>query len=453
MPVFLGNRHYFYNSTWIHKMNTQKLLLIFLYFTISSFSYSQNAKSELHKKLLTLPEISVKVLVTDSNFSETYEIFLTQPVDHLNPNNGPKFAQRIYLRHADFNKPMIFNNEGYATNSKRRTELAKILKCNEMFVEHRYFGESKPESSVGWKYLSTSQAAADHKRIVDLFKTIYSGKWVSTGISKGGQTSIYFKYYYPNAVDVWVPYVAPLNLEREDKRIITFLDNVGTEKCRAKITSFQRAVLKNKYEIIPLLKKRMEEKKYVFNLGLEKTLEYAVYEYLFSFWQWEKSSCDNIPDSTNSSEELFKHLYTTASLSYFDSTKIRNNLPFYYQAYTEQGYYGYKTQKFTDLISPYADNYLSSDFFAPNDVELKFNNELMVNINKFIQSDGNNMLYIYGENDTWSATAVDIGKNTNAIKMVKKDGSHKTRINSFEGEQKEKIYSTLEKWLDIKIER
>ncbi len=63
------------------------------------------------------------------------------------------------------------------------------------------------------------------------------------------------------------------------------------------------------------------------------------------------------------------------------------------------------------------------------------------------------MLYIYGENDTWSASAVDIGSNTNAVKMVKKDGTHRTRINSFEGEEKEKIYSTLEKWLDVKIDR
>ena len=63
------------------------------------------------------------------------------------------------------------------------------------------------------------------------------------------------------------------------------------------------------------------------------------------------------------------------------------------------------------------------------------------------------MLYIYGENDTWSATAVDIGEKTNAGKMIKEGGNHRTRISSFDGEEKEKIYSTLEKWLDIEIER
>lgn len=428
-----------------------QLIILFLLFTIS-----YNAKdidSELYSILGTLPGVTIKIIESDDHFSEAFEIFITQPVDHLNPNNEPKFAQRIYLRHVDPTLPMIFNNEGYGTNSIRRTELAKILKCNEMFVEHRYFGESKPDSNLGWKYLTTAQAAADHKKIVDLFKIIYKGKWVSTGISKGGQTSIFFKYYYPNAVDVWVPYVAPLNLEREDKRIFSFLDNVGTEECRAKITNFQRAVLKNKEEIIPLLKEKMIEKNYTFELGLEKTLELAVYEYSFAFWQWGNLDCSEIPDPTEIPEELFKHMYTASSFSYFDSKKIIKYLPFYYQAYTELGYYGYQTHLFSDLINPTEDNYVSSIFFAPKNVELNFDEELMVNMNNFIRANGNNMLYIYGENDTWSASAVEIGKTTNAVKMVKKDGSHRTRIKTFEGEEKEKIYLTLEKWLDVKIER
>lgn len=436
-------------------MKNKLYYLNFIFGLICSVAlFAQEKKdSVLHKKLLALPDISVRVIETDSNFSEAFEIFLTQPLDHLNPNNGPKFTQRIYLRHIDYNKPMVMNNEGYATNSRRRTELAKILKCNEMFIEHRYFGVSKPDSSIGWEYLTTAQAAADHKRVVDLFKSIYKGKWVSTGISKGGQTTIFFKYYYPDAVDVWVPYVAPLNLEQEDKRIFTFLKNVGTQECRNKIIDFQRAVLENRDEILPLLKKHVEEKEYNFELGLSKTLEYNVFEYSFAFWQWGYSSCDDIPEPTVSVDSLFNHLITVSSFDYFDSLSSSYYEPFYYQAYNEIGYYGYETEDFSDLLVDVNDDIASSIFFAPENVNLDFNESLMFNINQFIRSNGNNMLYIYGENDTWSATAVDIGETTNAVKMVKEGGNHRTRISSFVSEEKEKIYSTLEKWLDTKIER
>ena len=428
------------------------ILQIFVILVITTILQAQEEISALHKKLLSIPNISVKSIETDSNFAEAFEIFITQPVDHLNPNNGPKFTQRVYLRHADFSLPMVMETDGYAISSTRRSELTKILKCNELFVEHRYFGESQPDS-LDWKYLTTAQSAADHNKIVEIFKTLYTGKWVNTGISKGGQTTIFFKYYYPEAVDVWVPYVAPLNLEQEDKRIHTFLETVGTDECRTKIINFQRALLENKKQILPLLENRMKEKEYTFDLGVEKTFELAVLEYSFAFWQWGKLSCDDIPNADVEPDSLFKHLYTTSSFNYFDSKSMKYFQPFFYQAYTEIGYYDYETADFSDLLFKIQDDNASNIYFAPQDVDLHFNESLMHNINKFIHEHGNNMLYIYGENDTWSATAVEIGDKTNAVKMVKKGGAHRTRIKSFEGAEKEKIYSTLEKWLDVKIDR
>ncbi len=428
------------------------ILQIFAILFITTILEAQEEISALHKKLLSIPNITVKSIESDSKFTEAYEIFITQPVDHLNPNNGPKFTQQIFLHHVDFMKPMVMETDGYAVTSRRKTELAKILNCNEIIVEHRYFDESTPDS-VDWKYLNTAQAAADHKRIVDLFKTIYTGKWISTGISKGGQTTIFFKYYYPDAVDVWVPYVAPLNLEQEDRRINEFLDNVGTDECREKIKKYQRALLENREEILPLFEDRMNEKGYRFNLGLDKTFELAVLEYSFAFWQWGKLSCEDIPEPTSSAEELFKPLYTASSFNYFDSTSMIYYQPFFYQAYTEIGYYNYATEDFSDLLTEIKDEYQSNISFAPQNIELNFNKSLMNNINKYIQENGNNMLYIYGGNDTWSSTAVEIGSKTNAVKMVKKGGNHRTRINSFDGEEKELIFSTLEKWLDVKIDR
>ena len=78
---------------------------------------------------------------------------------------------------------------------------------------------------------------------VQLFEIIYRGKWVSTGISKGGATTIYYRYFYPDDVDVSVPYVAPVNRELEDQRLYSFLETIGSDECREKIRSFQIRVL------------------------------------------------------------------------------------------------------------------------------------------------------------------------------------------------------------------
>ena len=101
-------------------------------------------------------------------------------------------------------------------------------------MEHRYFGESMPDS-LNYNYLNLKQATADLHHIRQLFGQIYTGKWVSTGVSKGGATTIFYRYFYPEDVDASVPYVAPVNREQEDQRLYRFLDTIGTDQCREKI--------------------------------------------------------------------------------------------------------------------------------------------------------------------------------------------------------------------------
>jgi hypothetical protein len=89
----------------------------------------------------------------------------------------------------------------------------------------------------------------------------------------------------------------------------------------------------------------------------------------------------------------------------------------------------------------------------PEGVKEEFNPQLMQNINEWLQKEGDYMLYIYGEDDPWSATSVVPSDSTNAVKMVNPGGSHRTRIKSFPGEMKDSIYDVLETWLDLKIQK
>ncbi len=115
------------------------------------------------------------------------------------------------------------------------------------------------------------------------------------------------------------------------------------------------------------------------------------------------------------------------------------------------GYYGYNITDFKDLLKEVKEP--TSKIFLPKDNNLVFDCPLMHDINKWVQKHGNNMLFIYGGNDTWTATAVQLTGETNAVKMVKDGGAHRTRIRSFDEKEKEIIYSTLEEWLGIEISR
>ncbi|MBI9072520.1 MAG: hypothetical protein JEY94_13040 [Melioribacteraceae bacterium] len=423
------------------------MLLIYLLF-ISSFVL---AGSDLLEKLQAIPNIEIIEIDTANHFTEAYQIMFEQPVNHLRPN-GAKFKQRIFLSHTDFDSPVVMVTEGYQANKNRHSEVTRILKSNELIVEHRYFGESAPDM-IYWKYLSVEQAAADHHRIIETFKQIYEGKWITTGVSKGGQTTLFHRAYYPNDVDVSIPYVAPLNFEQEERKIHTFLENVGTKETRDKILEFQKCVLKNRDKIMPYFQKYCNDKNYTFKYDLDMILEYSVFEYSFAYWQWGLVGPENIPNSDSSPEKLNDHLVTVSDPSFFDTKGMEDLSPFMYQAYTEIGFYGYDTTPFEGLLKYVDSDFATMEIFAPALGKLMFDPEPMRYVENYLKNSSNNFLYIYGENDTWSATAVDIGDKTNAVKMVKKDGSHRTRIRSFEGGEKEKIYSTLENWLDMEIER
>ncbi|GMU99465.1 MAG: S28 family serine protease [Ignavibacteria bacterium] len=427
----------------IIKLSVTVLGIVLLCF---SLLYSQN---DLKKNLESLPGIlNVEIIQPDSEYNEAYKIFIEQPIDHNHPE-GEKFRQKFYLSHKDVSLPMVIELDGYNIDYNRENELSSILKCNKIVVEHRYFGESKPDS-LDWNYLTIEQAANDHHKIIETLKKIYDKQWITTGISKGGQTTYIHKYYFPDDADASVCYVAPLNLAPEDPRIYHFLDNVGTKECRDKMVAFQREVLKREDELIPMFIEDTKMSGYNYSIGdYEFIFEYVVLEYGFAFWQWQYTKCSQIPDTTASNDDLFEHLKTGSSFSYFSDQEIESNLPFIYQAYTQMGYYGYDISNFKDLLKEVKEP--TSRIFLPDYMKPVYDCCIMQEINTWIQKHGNNMIFIYGEIDSWSATAVELTGETNAIKMVKPGGNHRTRIKSFNEKDQEYIINTIEDWIGYEV--
>jgi hypothetical protein len=423
------------------------LLLLFFFITTVVFTQTE---SELLKQLKSYKEIAeVKPIKVDTTYKEGFEIMFKQPLDHKNSKAG-EFTQRIYLSHSDLSKPTVLVTEGYAANRNYKSEPARIIDANQIIVEHRYFGKSVP-ANADWKYLNIEQAANDHHRIVQLFKKIYKGKWINTGVSKGGQTTLYHRYFFPDDVDVSIPYVAPINIAQEDPRIYMFLNSVGTDECRKKIKDFQRAFLSKRDEVRTLLMNDAEHQNIRFAWDYDFVLEYMTLEYSFAFWQWGNTKCEDIPLPDANAETLYKHMVASNPLYFFTEQAMKDFGPFYFQAYNEIGYYGYDLLPFKDLLTEIKDG--SNIMLVPENAKVEYNCEPIQKINTWLQKKANNILYIYGGNDTWSATSVQLLGENNSIKMVKKGGSHGTNIRSFQGEEKELIYSTLEKWLGISLIR
>jgi hypothetical protein len=422
--------------------------IAFLSFTIFSVAQVTELQSQLEK----LPEvISVKKIDNHPFFNETYEIMVEQLLDHKNPSAG-KFAQRVFL--SDYNKysPVVFVTEGYKADYAERSsyinELSEILQANQLVVEHRYFGKSQPDIK-NWDYLTIENACADLNRVQRIFKRIYNfnNKWIATGISKGGQNTIAYKAFYPDAADAWIPYVAPVTFAVEDKRMEQFIPQIGTPECREKIKDFQLTILKNRDIIQPMLDSFIVAAQFSFAIPNSAVLDYCVLEYSFAFWQWE-NNCAEIPSDTVSPYALFKHLVKVSGPDYFALEKVEPIKAFFIQAVKEFGYYGYDTKPFSPYLTIQSAKGYLPEVFLKGEPSFKFNKKTSKFIEKAIQKGGENMILIYGENDPWTAGGIVPKKSSKAVRFVQPNAAHRARINSMSYAQRAELYMLLESILE-----
>ena len=97
-----------------------------LFFVITIHSQNnETPNSELYLWLKSLKDIEVNPIKADNIFTEAYEVFITQPIDHNNPE-GPKFKEQLFLSHVAKDKPMVIELDGYAVNN-RTDELSRLL--------------------------------------------------------------------------------------------------------------------------------------------------------------------------------------------------------------------------------------------------------------------------------------------------------------------------------------
>ena len=384
----------------------------------SSLSSWQSSKSDF----------SFEEIATTPNYEKSYLIWVDQPLDHNHPKKGT-FKQRVWLSHKSLDAPMVMITEGYTASKNYISELADMLDANQIVVEHRFFGKSVPDG-MPWEYLTVEQSARDHEAIVKHFKSLYAGKWITTGISKGGQMALIHRALFPKSVDLTVTYVAPFNLEREDTRLFDFFKTVGTDKQRADILSFQKEVLKRRDDMLPYLKELALRKGWIFKMKLEEVFELAVLEYPFSVWQWCVPA-DDMPALTSDSREIFNHFYRGVDFSYFSQQESINVGPFFYQAYGELGYYGYLTGELKPYMSSFRTDTVSSDLLIPEvGGKVLYNPATSRNILQRFRRVDPATIHIVGSNDPWSATSPNVDGLKNSLKVTNPEGCHLTRIRS-----------------------
>jgi hypothetical protein len=329
----------------------------------------------------------------------------TQPVDHRQPG-GATFQQRFSLVHRSTDRPMILHTTGYDLYpTSFRTETTQLVGGNQISTEQRFFSPSRPEPA-NWDYLNIWQAATDHHRLVSALKPLYPKKWLSSGASKGGMASVYHSRFYPGDVDGVVAYVAPNDhIDDEDSAYDRFFDTVGDPGCRTALADLQVEAFERRPELVALLTEQAAKNGWTFDKivgSVDKAFEKSAMMLGWAFWQYfGRTECAKVPTTAVTTAQLYEYIDATVGFGSFADQNLGQMTPYYFHAMTELGspqpqfahLRGYL--KYPDSGSVYSN--------VPKELHRPHNAGPMLDMDRWVRTSSQRILFIYGQNDPWSA--------------------------------------------------
>lgn len=432
----------------------KKRLTLMLSFVLMAFvSFAQNSDVEKMLKGIEYVKSFEKLEKADTT-RQYYLMKFTQLLDTDNPEAG-SFEQRVMLGHRGYDRPVVIVTEGYGadyafSSPRYMEELTKIMDANIIFVEHRYFLESTPDP-CNWDYLTIENSMEDYHRIITSFKPFYGKKWASTGISKGGSTSIFLRAYYPEDLDVSVPYVGPLSCAVEDGRHESFLEQVSTKANRDAIRNFQKELFERKERLLPLFDDYCNSKGIVFRVPSSTIYDLLVLEYQFSMWQWGTPT-NTIPALDSDDKTIVNYFIKMCGPDYFAAENSIES--FFVQAVKDFGYYGYNIEPFRKYVDEEEiEGYLKRVLLPEEFADVEFDDSNYRFVTDYYTENDPRMILIYGEVDPWTASGITWlrDRNKENIKVyIQPGGSHTARILNMPKDMRDEILDQLNEWMEYK---
>ena len=288
----------------------------------------------------------------DEDGNSITSFLFEQPIDHKNPAAGT-FSQYCVLHYKGSKHTTVLHTHGYSITTSEKAkvkqlELAKILDANYLAVEHRYYyrstiGLSEEDTIKGissnkvkadyWKYNTAEQSTADLHNIVTTLKEsgYFDGKWVSSGVSKNGILTALYAYFYPNDMDVYVPFCAPFCDGAETTGIGKWLTNEsggkGTELQKDVWNVLERMTTDEdlREELVKLYKEEHGDDAKIQKYSTATAMLALTYDYManmfYKFCYRPTDEWDDVIPDENCSAELYYSFITLGKTKYWDKLK------------------------------------------------------------------------------------------------------------------------------------
>jgi hypothetical protein len=378
--------------------------------------------------------------------TRAFNLYLEQPVDHDDPD-GETFLQWAVLVHTDATAPMILNHTGYSLfpeYTQLPEELTSLLSANQVQVEHRFFGISVPDAfdAADWEQLTVRNAAADAHRFVEVLKPIYGARWLETGHSKGGMTSVFHASLFPNDVDGVVAYVAPISFAINDERGRAFFDTIGDPGCRETVQAQQRAAAAQRDELLAIMRDARPDVDVAVH---ESNLAATIGSFEWGFWQFY-ADCSLLgefalagPTAEETAELLGLRFLITDDLSF---------LPYSYQVLNELGQPNQLSPHLDDVFGDVNVDPLSPYGAVPFARAVPYDGGAQMTAIAEHVASHDRFLFVYGGYDPWSQVPFTVG-TADSHRFVAPAANHAALMIDLDVADRTVAFDAVSRWAGV----
>ena len=482
------------------KKNIKKLIVFLVVFSIigviavlvynKGFTRNQERIAQL-KAIEGVSDVK-EIWKIPNAFSEKYIVTFEQPLDWSDPSKGT-FPQRVEVAFRDSARITVLETQGYCLPDKIQSgylsiepgpEMANYFDGNYVNVEHRFFGDSKPDDlsrkdTKYWEYYTADNAANDYHKIYTSLKPILGDKWVSVGTSRGGLMTNVYGLYYPDDMMVYVPYVAPCSDGMDDERFYDYLyteigndayGEVQAKHMREELTLFQVEAMRYKEDLLPRYTDKIAGSKYDFQSRVTPEVLYDmnVLEFAVQYWQYGNNfdavgTVLAMPDSTEQDRKAKRNAIYKLLLKIQDPIDWSTSFwawPYYVNTATTYGQYHYN---FSYLREALAEKGLSDKLSVTEEMEkdllqtLVFTEEQQAAfqydssfhdalVSSFDTTTAKHLM-IFGGTDPWYGVAVPVEESANTRIFVHPIKPHDAAIANMPDDMRKEILEQLSEWL------
>ncbi|MBO7676650.1 MAG: hypothetical protein J6S49_03950 [Erysipelotrichaceae bacterium] len=472
-------------------------LISLLMFSLVSCGDKQEPKEDTSGQLIMEKIAGLKGVISveavENNQSEwlpeKYAVMVEQQIDWNDPEAGT-FAQLVEVGIHPGAEVNVLETYGYPfldgdLAGDNQPEVCVILEANHIKVEHRFSGISFPEgmtnySKDGWEYLTTENESGDYHHVYEMFSQIFNGQWVAYGRSRGGRACVDYARHYPGDMKGYVPYVGVNCNGEHDPRVMDYVNTVigdnafGKEEAarrRKLMDDFMVECIRNREQLQNILWDAMASMGRSFPewTTRERLLDLTLLEFQVEFWQDDGDFGDienvlSLPDDDTEKRAAKNDAIYALFPRYGGDPSFYSHdyfgFSYYVGALVEEGNYeidfshlrevlkqaglddqlAIKPEDQKDLLRNFVldDDQKDHFVFIPGHYEA---------LDDFAKTTDQEIVFIGGDLDPWSAVYVDGGDNPNFKSYILIGKAHHTQIADFDQDTQKEIIETIRSWV------